>query len=64
MLLMSPNILIHSNQYSEIPKQPWNHMLDSVNTVNLAATISQPAQPQEPEARVYGPKSKVWTYEL
>ena len=50
--------------YAEVPKQPRNPMLDSVNTLNSSVIMTQPAQPEEPEARFYGPKSKFWPYGL
>ena len=37
----------------EIPNQPWDHMLASVNPVTSAVPKSQPAQPNNPESRVY-----------
>ena len=65
MLLLTPtNMLLHPIPYSEIPKQPWNPMLASVNPVILAATRSQPEQPEKPEDWVYGSKSEVWPYGL
>ena len=64
MLLMYPNMILHPSPYVEIPNKPRKPMLDGTNTVNSAATMSQRAQPQEPEARVYESKSEVWTYDL
>ena len=60
MLLTPYNILLFPSPYAEVPKQPWNPMLDSVNSVNSSVTMSQLAQPEDPEAQVYGPKSTVW----
>ena len=49
---------------TEISKQPWDHILASVNPVTSAVPKIQPAQPYNPEARVYGSMAKVWTYGL
>ena len=64
MLLTPYNILLRPIPYAEVPKQPRNPMLDSVNTLNSSVIMTQPAQPEEPEARFYGPKSKFWPYGL
>ena len=64
MLLTPPNILLHLDTYAEVPKKPWNPTLDSLNPVNSEVKMSQPAQPEEPEARVYGSKFDVWPYIL
>ena len=65
LLLSEPlSILLHPSPYSEIPKQPWNPMLASVNPLTSAVPKIQPAQPDNPEARVYGSKAKVWPYGL
>ena len=64
LLLTPPAMLLHPFPYAEIPKQPWNPMLDSVNPVTSAVPKSQPVQPDNPEARVYGSKSEVWSYGL
>ena len=44
--------------------QPLNPMLASVNPVTSAVPKSQPAQPDNPEAWLYGSKAEVWPYEL
>ena len=64
MLLTPPIMLLRPSPYAEIPKQPWNPMLASVDPMSSAVTMSQPAQPEDTEAWVYGSKSKVWTYGL
>ena len=56
--------LAHAGTYAEIPNQPWNPMLASVNLVILEATRIQPEQPEKPEDWVYGSKSEVWPYGL
>ena len=57
-------MLIRPFPYVEIPKQPWNPMLASVNPVTSAVTKIQPAQPDNTEARVYVSKYEVWPYGL
>ena len=64
MLLSPPVMILHPSPYAEIPKQPWNHMLASVNPVTSAVPKIQPEQPDNTEARVYVSKSKVWPYGL
>ena len=54
LLLTPPEMLIHPSPYAEIKKQPWNPMLDSVNPVTSEVPKRQPAQPDNPEAPVYG----------
>ena len=49
---------------TDISKQPWDHMLASVNPVASAVPNSQLAQPDNPEARVYGSMAEVWPYGL
>ena len=56
--------MLHPCPYEEIPKQPWNPILASVNPETSAVTNIQPAQPEKPEARVYGSKAEVWPYGL
>ena len=62
-LLTPPDMLLHLCPYAEIPKNPWNPMLYIVNPVNSEVTKSQPAQPEKPEAQVYGSKVEVWSYD-
>ena len=57
-------MLLYLSQYANIPKQTWNPTLASVNPVNSAVQKTQPSQPDNPEARMYGSKSKVWPYGL
>ena len=57
-------ILIHPSPYAEILREPWNPILASVNPVTSAVIKSQRAQPDNPEARVYISKAKVFPYEL
>ena len=57
-------MLLHPCPYEDIPKQPWNPMLASVNPLNSAVSKSQPSQPNNPEARVYGSNTEVWKYVL
>ena len=57
-------MLLHPSTYSDIPKQPWNHMLDSMNPVTSAVLNIQPAQPDNSGARVYVSNSEVWKYGL
>ena len=57
-------MIIQPSPYEDIPNQTWNPMLASVNPVTSAVPMSQPAQPDNPEARVYGSKSKVCPYGL
>ena len=64
MLLTPPNVLLHSSPYTEIPKQPWNTTLASVNPANSEVTMIQPEKPEEPEAQVYVYKYEVWPYGL
>ena len=64
LLLTPPAMLLHTSPYAEIPKQPWNPMLDSVNSVTSASPKSQPVQPDNPEAQVYGSKVEVCRYGL
>ena len=64
LLLKPPAMLIHPCPYAEIPKQPWNPILASVNPVTSVVTKIQPAQPKKPEVRVYGSKAEVWPYGL
>ena len=59
LLLTTPVMLIHPCPYVEIPKKPWNPMLDSVNPVNSAVSKSQSAQPANPAAQVYGSMAEV-----
>ena len=40
-------------------KQPWYHILASVNPVTSTVPNSQPAQPDNIESRVYGSMAKV-----
>ena len=63
-LMTPPNMLPYPIQYAEIPKQPWNPILASVNPVILKFTRRQPEQPDKPEDWVYGSKSEVWPYGL
>ena len=55
--LTPPTMLLHPSPYEEIPKQPWNPMLASVNPVTSAVPKSQPEQPDNPEAQVHGSKA-------
>ena len=64
LLLMPLTILLHPSPYADIPKQHWNPMLDSVNPVTSAVLKIQPAQPDNPDARVYVSKAEVWPYSL
>ena len=64
LLLKPPTILLHPCPYTEIPTQAWNPMLASVIPVNSAVAKSQPEQPDNPEARVYGSMAEVWPYGL
>ena len=64
ILFTLPNILLRPVPYAEVTKKPWNPMLDSMNPVNLADKMDQPAQLDAPEAWVYGPKLEVWPYGL
>ena len=65
MLLLTPtNMLLHPIPYSEIPKQPWNPMLDSANPVNSTVTKSQPAQYETSETQVYVSKAQLCPYGL
>ena len=64
MLLTPPAMILHPCPYEDIKKQPWNPMLDSVNPVTSEVPKSQPAQPDNPEAWVYGSNAKVWPYGL
>ena len=64
MLLKPPEMILHPIPYAEIPKQPWNTMLASVNPVTSAVPNIQPAQPDNHEAWVYVSKSEVWPYGL
>ena len=57
-------MLLYPSQYANIPKQTWNPTLASVNPVNSAVPNSQPAQLDNPEAWVYGSKTKVCPYGL
>ena len=60
LLLWTPlEMLLHPSLYEEIPKQPWNPMSASVNPVTSAVPKSQPSQPDNPEARLYGSKAEV-----
>ena len=59
MLLTTSAMILHPSPYTEIPKQPWNPMLDSVNPVTSAVIKSQPAQPDNLEAQVYESKAEV-----
>ena len=52
-LLTPPEILLHPFPYVEIPNQPWNPILASLNPVTSEFTKIQPAQPDNPEAQVY-----------
>ena len=54
LLLIPPAMLLHLITYSEIPKQPRNPMLASLNPVTSEVPNIQLAQPDNPEARVYG----------
>ena len=49
---------------TEIPKQPWDHMLASVNPVISAVPKIQPAQTYNPESQVYGSMAEVCPYGL
>ena len=53
-----------SNVGTEISNQPWDHILDSVNPVTYAVPKSQPAQPDNTQALVYGSMAEVWPYGL
>ena len=64
LFLTPPAILLYPSPYSDIPKQPWNPLLASVNPVTSAVPKIQPEQTGNPEARVYGSKAEVWTYGL
>ena len=65
LLLLKPTaMLLHPSPYTEIPKKPWNPMLDSVNPVTSAVPNNQPEKPDNLEARVYGSKADVWPYGL
>ena len=65
LLLFTPtDVLICPCPYAEIPMQPWNPMLYSMNPVTSEVTKIQPSQPDKPKSRVYGFKSGVWTYFL
>ena len=57
-------MLLRFCPYAEIPKQPWNPMLASVNPVTSVVPKIQPAQPENLEAQVSGSKSEVWPYGL
>ena len=57
-------MLLHPSPYIDIPKQPWNPMLGSVNPVNSEVPNIQLAQPDNNESWVYGSKSEVWPYGL
>ena len=46
-------MLLHPSPYIDIPKQPWNPMLGSVNPVNTEVQNIQQAQPDNPESQVY-----------
>ena len=48
LLLTTPEMLLQPIPYAEIPNQPWNPMLDSVNPVTSSVPKSQPAQPDNP----------------
>ena len=48
----------------DISNQPWDHILASVNPVTSSVPKSQPAQPNNPESRVYGSMAGVWLYGL
>ena len=61
---MPPAMLLQPSPYAEIPKQPWNPMLATVNPVNSEVPKSQPAQPNNPEAQVYVSEAEVWPYGL
>ena len=63
-LLMPPTMLLHPSPYAEIPKQPWDLMLDSVIPVASVVPKSQSAQPDNPESRVYESKANMWSYGL
>ena len=55
----------HLLMWEQIYKnQPWYHMLASVNPVTSEVPKSQLAQPDNPEARVYGSMAEVWPYGL
>ena len=62
--LTPPAMLLQPSPYKEIQKQPWNHMLASVNPVTSEVSKIQPAQPDNPEDQVYGSKAEVWPYGL
>ena len=64
MLLTPPDILIHPCPYAKILKQYLIPMLASVEPVTSAVTKIQPAQPEKPEAQVYGSNVKVGPYGL
>ena len=64
MLLTPPNMLLHPGPYAELPNQPFKPVLASLNPVNSEVKINQLAQPEEPEARVYGLKFEFWPYGL
>ena len=53
LLLTPPVMILHPSPYLDIPKQPWNPMLASVNPVNSTVPNSQHAQPDNPEAWEY-----------
>ena len=59
LLLTPPAMILHSCPYTEIPKQPWNPMLSSVNPVTSEVPNIKPAQPYNPnlQARVYRSKA-------
>ena len=55
----------HLLMWEQIYKnQPWYNMLASVNPVTSAVPKSQLAQPDNPEAQVYGAMAEVWPYGL
>ena len=65
LLLLTPTaMLLHPSPYIDILNKPWNTMLDSVNPVTSAVPKSRPAQPDNPEARVYVSNPEVWPYGL
>ena len=63
-LLTPPDMPLRPCPYSDIPKQPWNPMLASVNPLTSVVTKSQPVQPENPEDRLYVSKAEVWPYGL
>ena len=49
LLLTHPTMLIHPSPYAEIPKQPWDHMLASVNPLTSVVPKIQLEKLDNPE---------------